>query len=897
MSIKSLLLYIPGILLLTACSHSKQLTSPTELSLKETFGDKFLIGVALNERQASGEDSAAVGVVKRHFNSIVAENCMKCGIIHPEENRYDFTAADMLVNFGEENNMAVIGHCLIWHSQLAGWFCLDSLGQKVSPEVLKKHIKEHISTIVGRYKGRVHGWDVVNEAIIEDGSYRKTLFYDILGEEFIPYAFQCAHEADPEAELYYNDYGMNVPGRRDAVVRLIRSLKEKNIRIDAVGMQGHMGMDYPDMKEFEESMLAFAAAGVKVMITEWDMSALPTVSETANISEIETYKKELNPYTAGLPDSVSRIWNARIKSFFELFLKHADIVTRVTAWGVSDGDSWKNNFPIPGRKEYPLLFDRNYQPKPFIKELCAPKKATFSSFTYSANEEEERDENARVNPILPGCYPDPSICRVGEDYYLVNSSFVFYPGIPIWHSTDLKNWTQLGYVLNRPSLAQFPDEIRISGGIYAPDLTYNPHNNLFYLIVTDVDGSGNFFVTTDDPKKGEWSERTYLPEVGGIDPSFLFDEDGTAYIVNNDMPEGTPLYEGHRAIWIREFDWKSGTTRGEQKVIINGGVDITQKPVWIEGPHLYHINNAYYLMAAEGGTGTNHSEVIFRSDSPFGTFVPCDSNPILTQRGLPANPPHSITCTGHADLVQTAEGDWYAVFLGVRPYRENHDVMGRETFLLPVKWENNQPIILPEGEILTYTSHPISPTPLWTKEGLANEALFIRTPQSSYYNIDNKGNLTLDARSARLNDKRQPSVIGRWVTSNNICAQTAVSFTPESENDRAGITLFHDDTHYIVLGKAVDSEGVSYVVLVMHNGEGEQEIGRTVLNEKEATKELWLKVESDGEVNYTFSYSFNPKGEWKKIGDPISADILSTETAGGFTGTLVGIYATADYTN
>lgn len=353
---------------LAACSGGKQ-TTAEEKSLKEVLGDKFLVGVAINTRQASGEDTAAVRIIKKHFNAIVAENCMKSVVIHPEEDRYNFVPADSLVQFGEENGMTVTGHCLIWHSQLAPWFCVDKAGKPVSPEVLKQRMKEHITTIVTRYKGRIKGWDVVNEAILEDGSYRKSPFYEILGEEFIPLAFQYAHEADPEAELYYNDYGMNVPGRRDAVVELVKSLKEKGIRIDAVGMQGHMGMDYPTVEEFEKSILAFASTGVKVMITEWDMSALPTVNRTANVADTAAYRQALNPYPVELPDSVSRLWNERMRSFTDLFVRHADVITRVTAWGVTDGDSWKNDFPVHGRKEYPLLFDRNYEPKPFVREI------------------------------------------------------------------------------------------------------------------------------------------------------------------------------------------------------------------------------------------------------------------------------------------------------------------------------------------------------------------------------------------------------------------------------------------------------------------------------------------------------------------------------------------------
>jgi endo-1,4-beta-xylanase len=355
---------------MVACAGKKPSAETVgEGSLKQAIGDRFLIGTALNTRQSSGRDTAAVRVVKQHFNAIVAENCMKSESLHPEEGRYTFDDADALVRFGEENGMTVTGHCLIWHSQLPKWFAVDQEGKPVTAEVLKARMKEHISTVVGRYKGRIKGWDVVNEAIVEDGSYRKSPFYDILGEEFIPLAFQYAHEADPDAELYYNDYGMDNPGRRDGVVRLVKQLKDRGLRIDAVGMQGHVGMDYPDIKAFETSMMAFVDAGVKVMITELDMSALPTLTRSANVTDRAAFRREMNPYPETLPDSVSQRWNARMREFFDLFVKHSDVVTRVTAWGVSDGDSWKNNFPMPGRHDYPLLFDRQYQPKPFVKEI------------------------------------------------------------------------------------------------------------------------------------------------------------------------------------------------------------------------------------------------------------------------------------------------------------------------------------------------------------------------------------------------------------------------------------------------------------------------------------------------------------------------------------------------
>ncbi len=349
--------------LMAACSCPEE-----QKGLKEAFEGNFYVGTALNETEIRGLDTLGIELIKANFNSIVAENCMKSEEIHPEEDVYNFELADKFVEFGEANNMFIIGHCLIWHSQLAKWFPYDENGDYVSPEVLKERMKEHITTIVSRYKGRVHGWDVVNEPVLEDGSYRKTPFYEILGEEFIPLAFQYAHEADPDAQLYLNDYGMDNAGRRDTYVRIINDLKKRGLRIDAIGMQGHMGMDYPKIGEFEESLLAFAGTGINVMITEWDMSALPTVNRGANVADTEEYMAAMNPYPDGLPEDVAAHWNERMKSFMDLFVKHSDVITRVTAWGVSDDDSWKNNWPMRGRVEYPLLFDRQLKPKAFLNE-------------------------------------------------------------------------------------------------------------------------------------------------------------------------------------------------------------------------------------------------------------------------------------------------------------------------------------------------------------------------------------------------------------------------------------------------------------------------------------------------------------------------------------------------
>ena len=342
-----------------------------EPTLKDAFANKFYIGTAMNAEQIMGTDSATVEVIKKNFNAIVAENCMKSGPIQPEEGKFDFELADKFIEFGEKNNMYITGHCLVWHSQAPRWFFTDSLGNDVTPEVLTERMKTHIFTVMGRYKGKIKGWDVVNEAVEDDGSYRNSKFYQILGEDFIKLAFQFAHEADPEAELYYNDYSMAIPTKRDGVVAMVKKLQEQGVKIDGIGMQGHVSIDGPSIEEFEKSIEAYAALGVKVMITELDMTVLkmPDPSVGAEVSASFEYKQELNPYVDGLPDSINTIYEQRYLDFFKLFLKHQDKISRVTLWGVNDSNSWKNDWPIFGRTDYCLLFDRQNQPKPVVAKI------------------------------------------------------------------------------------------------------------------------------------------------------------------------------------------------------------------------------------------------------------------------------------------------------------------------------------------------------------------------------------------------------------------------------------------------------------------------------------------------------------------------------------------------
>ena len=340
-------------------------------TLKEAIGKYCLIGSSLNQWQSDGQDTPATEIVRRHFNAAVAENCMKSECLQPAEGIFDFRTADKFVKYCEDNRLTAIGHCLVWHSQAPNWLFIDSYGNPASRDVLISRIKKHISTVVGHYKGRIHGWDVVNEAIEDDGSYRKSPLYNIIGEDFIEIAFRAAHEADPDAELYYNDFSMAKPGKREAVCRLVKRLKEKGVRIDAVGMQSHNGMDYPDLTVYEKSIEAIAACGVKVMITELDLNVLPNPKQFggASVEQRFKYEKELNPYTDGLPKDKAKEVQARFMDFFKLYYKHRDKISRINLWGISDGNSWLNGWPVRGRTNYPLLFDRQYQPKPIVEEI------------------------------------------------------------------------------------------------------------------------------------------------------------------------------------------------------------------------------------------------------------------------------------------------------------------------------------------------------------------------------------------------------------------------------------------------------------------------------------------------------------------------------------------------
>lgn len=528
--------------------------------------------------------------------------------------------------------------------------------------------------------------------------------------------------------------------------------------------------------------------------------------------------------------------------------------------------------------------------------------AYFDYFTYKGNDSFYASnplpsEHHFYNPILPGWYSDPSICRKGEDYFLVTSTFSYWPGIPIFHSKNMVNWEQIGHVLTRETQLQLNNQ-KTSEGLFAPAISYNSNNETFYMVVTNI-RTGNFFVKTKDPF-GEWSEPIWLPEVGGIDPSFFFDDDGKAYILNNGEPDMPSQYDGHRAIWIQEFNVATDSTIGPRKVLINGGINFEEKPIWIEGPHMYKINGKYYLMCAEGGTSLNHSEVILRGDSPMGSFTAWNKNPILTQRNLNANRENPVTCAGHADLLETPTGEWWATFLACRPVKDNYENLGRETFLMPVRWsEDSFPYITKENEAIPLVvkapyaieNNPVTygnfeKTDEFESDSLGMEWISLRASVNKYYSLSAmKGYLALQCTEASAKETNVPAFIARRMQHHNFEVNTKIHFTPANVSEKAGVLLYKDETHqyFVHIGRTDEGKQIG---LSQIRPTGDTLLASSIIA---TDAPISIKVLSEG-THYNFFFS-EGDSEYKILAEGINAHYLSTDSSWGFTGTTIGMYA------
>ena len=367
-----------GLAVLGSFSSQRALAKALEnTGLAKAFSDDFLIGAALGRSALSQQDAMVTAIAGREFNSITAENAMKWGPIHPQEDEWNWETADQFVAFGEKHQQHIQGHCLVWHSQTPNWLFVDEQGKPVTAAVLEARMSHHIQTLMGRYHGKINGWDVVNEAVEDAGGWRQSPWFQIMGPQYMERAFALAHEVDPKCHLIYNDYNMHLSGKREFLLGVLQDYKKRGVPIHGVGLQGHVGLGYPDLAELEKTIVGCARLGLRVHITELEVDVLPAAWKYtgADIATGFEYSDELNPYVAGLPQEVEQQLADRYTEIFRLFLKHRDAIDRVTFWGVSDADSWKNDFPVKGRTNYPLLFDREHQPKPAYFALKALRKA------------------------------------------------------------------------------------------------------------------------------------------------------------------------------------------------------------------------------------------------------------------------------------------------------------------------------------------------------------------------------------------------------------------------------------------------------------------------------------------------------------------------------------------
>ena len=529
-----------------------------------------------------------------------------------------------------------------------------------------------------------------------------------------------------------------------------------------------------------------------------------------------------------------------------------------------------------------------------------PLTASFDWFQYRGSDPVAGRNTAATyhNPILQGFYPDPSVTLVGDDYYLVTSTFGYFPGIPVFHSKDLVNWTQIGNAIDRPDQLDFK-KLGMSMGVFAPSI--QARDGVFYILNTCVGCGGNFLLTARDPA-GPWSNPIWLPDLGGgIDPSLFFDDDGRAWLVSNDVPAGPPRYEGHRAIWAQAFDLGALHTIGPRTLLVDGGVDIATRPIWIEGPHILKKDGYYYLVAAEGGTEQGHSEVVFRSKNVLGPYLPGPNNPILTQRDLRPGRAHPITSAGHAQLVQTRRGDWWATFLAVRPYTGDFFNTGRETFLMPVTWQNGWPRITRPGEAIPYSharprfprqpaARPATNGTLAIRDEFDGDVLplywmMLRNPHSRWYRLED-GRLVLTARHAGLGDNANPSFLARRQQNPNASAETVVRFTPRQDGDRAGLVAFQNDQYWASIAVGV-AQGQPVVTLEWRHGAEPTVVASAPLRAPPGAP-VYLRITAKG-ADYSFAYAIKA-GHWLPLGR-VDGTTLSTRTAGGFIGTVFGPFA------
>ncbi|MBS1662671.1 MAG: endo-1,4-beta-xylanase [Bacteroidetes bacterium] len=798
-------------------------------SLKEAYKDDFLIGTALNMSQVEERNPAASALIARQFSTFTPENNMKAALIHPGWNQFNFSQADEIVQFAEKYHLKVNGHTLIWHSQLP-----MGVARIQDADSVRQWFTGHITTVAGRYDGKVYSWDVVNEALNEDGTLRKSVFQQKLGDDYIVEAFRLAQKAAPHTQLYYNDYNIEHGKKREGAVELVKKIQAAGVRIDGVGIQGHWSAGRVPLEDIEQSIVAFSALGVKVMFTELDLSVLPSPRghNTADVNQTAGYADALNPYVNGLPDSAQALLANSYAQLFRLFMKYKDKIGRVTFWGVDDGQSWLNGFPVRGRTNYPLLFDRQLKAKPAFYRVIEAAKGGGSELGRGGAwdtargwaEHADNGDGTFTNPVIFADYPDMDVIRVGDDYYMVSTTMFIFPGVTVLKSKDLVNWEYCSNAVPRMDCSKcynLDSCNRYHHGQWATSLKY--HNGLFYLFFNTLDDGG--FVATATKPEGPWNLR-HLPK-GFHDPGLFFDEDGRIYVAF-----------GYNTISVAELD-ENLAPKGPATVVFKGDL-----AGGLEGSHVYKLNGYYYLYSTYGGG--NGFQVALRSKSIYG---PYEEKVVLRDReGLNRG-------IHQGALIQTQTGEWWTMlFLDKGPF-------GRMPSLQPVRWEDGWPIAGVDGKgVATYRKPNVGKAyeaaTLPTSDEFNEASLPMQwgwnhNPDSSSWSLSKRpGSLRLTTAKvvADLPHARNTltqRMFGYYSDSVASTATTKISFSGMKDGDEAGLAVFQDPYGYIAVRKV----GKKFRLVMVNNG--------AVVEERPLEgKEVYLRaaaVFGTGKARFSFS--------------------------------------------
>ena len=845
-----------------ACCFTQAVAGSDVPALKDVFKDYFLIGGALNRRVVMGQDPKAAEIAIRHFNTATPENDMKWSLIHPRPDQYNWEPADRFVEFCLKNEMVPIGHTLVWHSQVPDWVFQDDSGRPLTRQALLDRMQSHISAVVGRYKGRVKGWDVVNEALNDDGTMRDTPWYRIIGQgdpqqryDHIAKAFEFAHKADPQAELYYNDYSLSTSrAKADAAAAIVRYLQSKGIRIDGVGMQMHASLTWPNVEDFEYAIKTLAATGVNVMITELDIRTRSRGYRGADISRIE---REGSAESDAAAAELQKQLAEKYAEIFTVLVKYKEVIPRVTFWGVYDATSW-----IGGS---PLLFDAQYQPKQAFYAVVNVVRGGTSAPNKPAQ-----------NPIIWADVPDVAAIRVGDTYYMASTTMHMSPGLPIMKSKNLVNWELIGYaydtLTDNAALRLENGKNAYGAGSWAPCLRY--HEGTFYATTFSSTSGRTHIYTTADIESGQWEEISFSPSLH--DHSLFFDDDGRVYM----------LYGvGDLRLVELKPDLTGIKPDGFNEVVIRNASAVAGPNIGLpaEGSQMRKINGKYYVMNITWPRGGMRTQIVHRADTITG---PYEGRVVLQDKGV-----------AQGCLIDTPDGKWYALLF------QDTGAVGRCPWLVPVRWEDGWPVLGIDGKA------PITLDIEDNGQGLANIVAsdeFDRAPGQPLplawqwnHNPDNrcwsmgerKGYLRLTTGRVDSDILQARNTLTQRTFGPVCSATTKLEVGRMKDGDCAGLIALQKRYGYV--GVRMEG-GRKSIVMVSAQSERPEEVQRIPLQQQT----VYLKIDCDfrNRTDKAYFYYSLDGLQWTKIGSTLQMAYtlphfmgyrfglfnFATQTTGGF---------------